>query len=177
MRSRGGERSPPCRTVLSRRRVLDVLFLFLTASARYAWVLRPARRGASTGDVGRWNGMRRLRVRSHQPGSRGPRDSDLRALRPVCEELAGRSPADCEAGATQARPEVKECRSGAPGGAPSSIARGRRHASPACRVARNHPGTDRKVPAFLGAPLPSLWERGRKMRKPRARPRRENTAV
>ena len=44
---------------------------------------------------------------------------------------------------------------GAPGGAPSSIARGRRHASQACRVARNHPGPRKPRVSRRFAPLAS----------------------
>src|SRR2546423_13912726 len=51
--------------------------------------------------------MRRPRVRFHQPDTRGPRDPALRALRPVCEELAGRLPGKLLAGTPQARPEVE----------------------------------------------------------------------
>ena len=118
---------------------------------------------------------RRLRADLRTVRTRAASGPALGVLRPLCEELADDSVDRKIRRARKRGPELGECQmafaraaSGAPGGAPP---RSQEEAARLWQMVCAHcanlsaaclgwfaaaPGTDRKVPAFPGAPLPSL---------------------
>src|SRR2546423_8098071 len=117
-------------------------------------MIRPARRGASTGDVGRWSRMRRPRVRPHQPALGGLGTPPYGHYDPCARSsLDASRQTFSRDSASVARDRKKPQQSAERRAFPDRKGKAARLASVPGWLATT-PGAS-QAPAFLGAPLPS----------------------